>query len=195
MTVKDRTYYQHNTPSEKSSNTKTLELPRDFVLPWLQPGQSVLDCGCGLGTITLDIAQRIFPGQVTGIDLDANKLVKAERLAFGLEQVNASFRKADIYQLPFGDHYFDLVFASALFQNLTDPAAALSEVRRVLRPDGLIALGSLEPSPDSGLLSAQSLTYWLTQGGFHLVAEETHEKPTFSNAGTTNQRWRSFVAL
>lgn len=195
MTVKDRTYYQYNTPSEKSSATKTLEFHGDFVFPWLQPNQSVLDCGCGLGTITLNIAQRIFPGHVTGIDLDANKLIKAERLAFGLEQVNASFRKADIYQLPFENHSFDLVFASALFQNLTDPAAALSEVRRVLRPDGLIALGSLEPRLDEELHPTQSLAYWLTQGGFHLVAEETHEDLTHPSAGGTNQRWRSFVAL
>ena len=51
-----------------------------FFLPYLKQGFSVLDCGCGVGSITLDIAELVAPGQVIGVDMDEKQLqiVRAE---------------------------------------------------------------------------------------------------------------------
>jgi ubiquinone/menaquinone biosynthesis C-methylase UbiE len=176
---------------------RSLESHGSFVLPWLHEGQRVLDCGCGPGTITLGLSEQVFPGHVTGIDLHAGQIEQAERLAFGLEQVNVSFRTGNIYSLPFEDDSFDLVFSHALFEHLGSPQDALKELRRVLRPDGVIALCSpdwgrfnLEPCPEpvqqailayrdlqtrnGGNTSAgAALSGWLQEAGFHLLSEET----------------------
>jgi len=52
-----------------------------FFLPHLKPGMSVLDCGWGVGTITLDLAEIVAPGQVVGIDRDESQLALARTLA------------------------------------------------------------------------------------------------------------------
>jgi len=209
MTITDRTYQPrpprqqetytpgHGSQATRFMSTRSLESHGAFVLPWLQEGQQVLDCGCGPGTITLGLSEKIFPGHVTGIDINAGQIEQAERLAFGLEQVNASYRTGSIYSLPFEDHSFDLVFSHALFEHLRSPHAALKEIRRVLRPDGFIALCSpdwnrfeLDPFPEStreaidayrslqtrnggNTRAGAELSELLKRAGFQLLSEET----------------------
>jgi ubiquinone/menaquinone biosynthesis C-methylase UbiE len=117
-----------------------------FVLPYLQPGFRVLDCGCGPGTITLDFALRAAPGEVIGIDREESQLAMARSAARDRHLYNARFQAASVYELPFENAGFDLVFAHALFEHLREPARALDEIRRVLKPGGLVALRS----PDWG---------------------------------------------
>jgi len=121
---------------------RTLDTHAEFVLPLLDRGLEVLDAGCGPGTITQGIAQHVLPGRVTGIDLDPAQVARASRLAEGLEQTNVRFTTGNVYELPFADASFDLVFSHALFEHLSNPRGALAELRRVLRPGGLIALCS-----------------------------------------------------
>lgn len=121
---------------------RTLESHAAFVLPLLERGLEVLDAGCGPGTITQGIAERVLPGRVTAVDADPAQVARAARLAEGLEQTNVRFTTAAPTDLPFADASFDLAFSHALFEFLPDPAAALTEFRRVLRPGGVIALCS-----------------------------------------------------
>jgi len=121
---------------------RNLESHGAFLLPLLQRGFHVLDVGCGPGTITLDVAAKVFPGKVTGVDLADAPLENARRIAEGLEIVNANFHQASAYQLPFADDAFDVVFSHALFEHLRDPMQALREMYRVTRPDGFLALCS-----------------------------------------------------
>jgi ubiquinone/menaquinone biosynthesis C-methylase UbiE len=121
---------------------RTLASHGAFILPYLEPGQRVLDCGCGPGTITLGLADAVFPGRVTGIDRSSFQTDRAHQLANGREIVNASFRTADVYDLPWADGTFDLVFSHALFEHLSQPERALAELGRVLKPGGLIGLCS-----------------------------------------------------
>ncbi|HWY60033.1 MAG TPA: methyltransferase domain-containing protein [Terriglobales bacterium] len=112
-----------------------------FFTPYLRGGMCVLDCGCGPATITLDLAKLVSPGQVVGIDLEPNQLRSAQDRS-RQQGINASFGVASVYNLRFADSQFDAVFAHALFEHLREPARALSEMRRVLRSSGIVALRS-----------------------------------------------------
>jgi ubiquinone/menaquinone biosynthesis C-methylase UbiE len=118
---------------------RTAESHAGFFLPQLRPGWRVLDAGCGPGAITLGLARRVAPGNVLGIDIEdlqfGNARERAQR-----EALNVEFRKASVYELAFPDRSFDAVFSHALLEHLSDPGAALAELRRVLKPGGLIGL-------------------------------------------------------
>jgi len=118
---------------------RTAETHASFFLPYLKPGWSVLDAGCGPGTITLGLAQRVNPGHVVAIDAEDSQFEQA-RATGQREGLNVEFRKASVYQLPFEDSQFDAVFSHAVLEHLSDPPAAVAEFRRVLKPGGVIGL-------------------------------------------------------
>jgi len=120
-----------------------------FFLPHLRPGMSVLDCGCGPGTITAGLAEVVEPGTVTGIDLEPEQIERARSLAAERGLDNLRFEVGDIYRLRFPDATFDAVFAHNVLEHLRDPLQALREMRRVLKPGGLI--GVRDPDYGSGL--------------------------------------------
>src|ERR1700746_621859 len=97
-----------------------------FFTPFLRRGMRVLDCGCGPGTITIDLAKLVSPGHVLGIDFEPGQLRFAQHRARE-RQIEASFCAASAYALPFSDGYFDAVFAHALFEHLREPVRALRE--------------------------------------------------------------------
>jgi SAM-dependent methyltransferase len=141
----------HSTNAVSFMSARNLESHAAFVLPLLDRGLEVLDVGCGPGTITQGIAEHVLPGRVTAIDRDPIQIAHAARLAEGREQTNLRFIAANVYELPFPAATFDLVFSHALFEHLSNPRHALAEIRRVLRPGGLVALCS--PDWDSFQMS------------------------------------------
>ena len=119
---------------------RRLEPNGAFFLPHLQPGIKVLDCGCGPGTITLDIAQRIAPGHVTGLDFNLSQVERATRDAQAAGLGNVEFRQGNVYELPFADGTFDAVFSHALLEHLREPGRAAAEFLRVLKPGGMLGV-------------------------------------------------------
>jgi SAM-dependent methyltransferase len=111
-----------------------------FFLQYLRPGMRLLDCGCGPGSITVDLAQAVTPGEAIGIDLREEALTHGRQLARDRGLSNVTFQVANVYQLPFPDGSFDTAFACAVLQHLAAPRAALTEMRRVLKPGGVIGL-------------------------------------------------------
>jgi ubiquinone/menaquinone biosynthesis C-methylase UbiE len=98
----------------------------------------VLDCGCGPGTITLDIAARVVPGKVIGVDFVSSQLEQAMAGAARESIANVEFQTADCYALAFDSNVFDRVFSHALMEHLSDPTRALKEFHRVLKPKGIL---------------------------------------------------------
>lgn len=142
-----------------------------FALPLMRPGMRLLDCGCGPGSITLDLAERLRPGGIIGIDQHAETLPQANEDA-AARGLNAAFLQASVYALPFGGAEFDGVFAHALFEHLTHPVPALREMRRVMKPGAFIALRSLdwggfviEPYDDLVVVALETCRHVLTQNG------------------------------
>jgi ubiquinone/menaquinone biosynthesis C-methylase UbiE len=103
----------------------------------IAPGQSVLDLASGAGEPALSIARRVGSGgRVTATDLVPEMLAGAARRAADAGLANIDFRTADMEAMPFGDATFDRVSCRFGIMFTSDPARALAEIRRVLRPGG-----------------------------------------------------------
>ncbi|MFM9960929.1 MAG: methyltransferase domain-containing protein [Planctomycetaceae bacterium] len=147
---------------------RTIESHGEFFLPYLTPGVAVLDCGCGPGSITLSIANRIGEGRVVGIDFGESQIDRANKSVKEHGILNATFQTADCDSLPFEDASFDCVFSNALLEHLTDPVRALREMLRVLKPGGVIGVSSPDWSgfvlaPPSEALTAAVAAYTTLQ--------------------------------
>ena len=138
--VGDTYTHGHHESVLRSHRWRTAENSAGYLLPFLAPGQRLLDVGCGPGTITLDLAGRVAPGYTVGVDREADVVAEARRRLGARPIADVEFRTADAYALEFDDESFDVVHAHQLLQHLTDPVAALAEMRRVLRPGGVLAV-------------------------------------------------------
>jgi ubiquinone/menaquinone biosynthesis C-methylase UbiE len=110
-----------------------------FGVLGLRPGLRLLDVGCGTGEYLRVMAPLVAPGEAIGIDLSAELVNRAELLSRG-EQPNLSFHVADVYDLPFADASFERVTATQVMVHLSQPWAAVGELRRVLVPGGRLAV-------------------------------------------------------
>lgn len=115
-----------------------------FFLPHLRAGMSLLDCGCGPGSITVGLARAVAPGQVTGIDLAASQVAAARENAAAQGLGNVNFERCDVYRLPYADSSFDADFSHAMLEHLQDPVTVLREMHRVLKPGGLAGLRCID---------------------------------------------------
>lgn len=123
----------------RSHMWRTVDNSAAYLATHLRAGLDVLDVGCGPGTITVELAQRVTSGHVVGIDPVPDPLEKARAAATRAGVANVTFVTGDVYALDAGDGTFDVVHAHQVLQHLTDPVAALREMLRVCRPGGLVA--------------------------------------------------------
>jgi len=127
----------HHESVLRSHRWRTVDNSAAYVADRFVPGARVLDVGCGPGTITLDIARRVAPGRVIGIDASADVIAQARADAEGID--NVEFAPGDVYALDFPTASFDVVHSHQVAQHLSDPVGALREMRRVCKPDGAVA--------------------------------------------------------
>jgi ubiquinone/menaquinone biosynthesis C-methylase UbiE len=119
---------------ERAYREKTLDLAS------LKPGESVLDIGCGTGTLAIAAKQRVGPiGRVFGVDASPEMLARAGKKASkaGTEVV---FKNAVVEALPFPDAQFDVVLSTVMLHHLGPKSRqqCAHEVRRVLKPGGRV---------------------------------------------------------
>jgi len=134
----------HHESVLRSHEWRTLSNSAAYLAPLLRPGMSVLDVGAGPGTITVDLAEAVAPGRVVGVDAAADVVAKAAALGVERGLGNLTFAVDDAYALDAADGEYDVVHAHQVLQHLTRPVDALREFRRVLAPDGVVAVRDVD---------------------------------------------------
>ncbi|MFD7290190.1 methyltransferase domain-containing protein [Streptomyces sp. NPDC059863] len=129
----------HHESVLRSHRWRTADNSAAYLLAELRPGQDLLDVGCGPGTITADLAGLVAPGTVTAVDAAEDVLDRAREATATAGRDNVRFAVADVHALDFPDDSFDIVHAHQVLQHVGDPVQALSELRRVCRPGGIVA--------------------------------------------------------
>lgn len=126
----------------------------------------MLDVGCGPGTITTSLAKYVERGRVVGVDYSAQVVEEArKRAADSGCASNVSFQTASVYELPFADDTFDVVYAHQMLLHLSDAAKALGEMRRVCKPGGLVACREGDWATTMLYPSSEALELWKTVAG------------------------------
>ncbi|KAJ9134639.1 S-adenosyl-L-methionine-dependent methyltransferase [Pleurostoma richardsiae] len=127
---------------------RTAETEAAFLLPHIKKTDHILDVGCGPGTITIGLAQRASEGRTVGIDISAGVLQKAKTVAAEADVPTEGpgsvvFEEGNILgRLAYPDNTFDVVYAAHVFGHFPPPdlpLQALAEIRRVLKPGGVLA--------------------------------------------------------
>lgn len=118
------------------------------------PGSRVLEAACGVGAQTVILARNSPGAEFVSVDISPESLARAQNRVLKDGFTNVTFRRADVYDLPFGPGTFDHLFVCFLLEHLPDPLLALKNLKNVLRPGGTITViegdhGSALFYPDS----------------------------------------------
>jgi SAM-dependent methyltransferase len=115
-----------------------------FLLRTLEPGERVVDVGSGSGFDSVVAAGQVGPGgHVVGVDMTEEMLDKARRTAAQLELTNVEFRAGLAEALPVADGWADVVISNGVINLCVDKAAVFAEIRRVLRPGGVLQFADI----------------------------------------------------
>lgn len=164
---------------------RTLDLAR------LQPGDVVLDVGCGTGTLALDVAQRVgSAGHVAGIDPSAQQISHARAKA-ARRRLPIEFQNGVIEQLPFPEQTFDVVLSTLMMHHLPAPLKrqGLAEIARVLKPGGRLIIADFTRKQErqgraahfhAGGSSLPELAALVTNTGFSPVETEEMQPARYS---------------
>ena len=158
---RDEYIHGHHESVLRSHTWRTVANSAAYLIPELRLGGTLLDVGCGPGTITVDLARRLSPGHVVGIDASASIVDHAAGLAADEGVHNATFRTGDVYALDFADASFDIVHAHQVMQHLARPVLAMAEIRRVLRPGGVFAARDVDYGGVMIAPTINGLTEWM----------------------------------
>jgi 2-polyprenyl-3-methyl-5-hydroxy-6-metoxy-1,4-benzoquinol methylase len=165
----------HHDSVLRSHRWRTVDNSAAYLIPYLRPGHQVLDVGCGPGTITTDLARRVAPASVVGIDNHPAPLEEARAEAQRQGVRNVSFAVADAYNVDFPDDTFDVVHAHQVLQHLSEPVAALREMRRVCAPGGVVAARDVDFATMAWYPPQAGLDRWLDL--CHRVARSNGAEP------------------
>ncbi len=159
MGARERYTHGHHESVLRSHTWRTVANSAAYLAPHLRPGLRVLDVGCGPGTITAEIADRVGPdGSVVAIDASADVVALASETQ---GRPNLAFNVGDAYAIDADDGSFDVVHAHQVLQHLGDPVAALREMRRVCRPGGLVAARDADYTGMAWYPRVPELSEWL----------------------------------
>ena len=148
----------------KMHAARTADNQGRFFLPYLQPGMTLLDCGCGSGSITLGLAKIVAPAQVVAIDIAQVEIDRARERASQQGASNVCFEIGDIFRLAYPDNTFDAVFCHNVLEHQNEPMAALLEMKRVLKPGGVIGVRDADNGGDLLQPSNELLLEWFAIG-------------------------------
>jgi len=124
-----------------------------FSLGPIQPGEHVVDIGCGAGIDSLIAADMVAPGgHVVGVDMTPQMLEKARRAAAETSLDTVEFRRGYGEALPVPDNWADVIISNGVLNLMPDKQVALAEMNRVLKPGGRLQIADIlveKAVPDS----------------------------------------------
>ncbi len=155
-------------------NRRSAETHASHLLPLLKPGMRVLDFGCGPGTITVGLARAVEPGEIHGLDVEESQINLARAAAEAGGHHNATFHVGNATDLPFDDDSFDVAHCHAVLMHVPDTPGTLAEVKRVLKPGGIISSREfivdssfLEPGTENTAAAWATFANLLSANGGH----------------------------
>jgi len=132
-----------------------------FSIGVLQPGERVVDVGCGAGIDSLIAARMVGPdGQVVGVDMTRAMLARARRAAEEGVASNVEFREGYMEALPVQDGWADVVISNGVLNLTPDKLKALGEMARVLKPTGRVQIGDITIDSLVPEASKQDIDLW-----------------------------------
>jgi ubiquinone/menaquinone biosynthesis C-methylase UbiE len=164
---------------------------RTATLARIQPGEQVLDVGCGTGTLAMDVARRVGrAGRVAGVDPGTEQIARARAKA-ARRHVPIEFQIGVIEQLPCPDQSFDVVLSTLMMHHLPTPLKrqGLAEIARVLKPGGRLVIADFRRKKDragqaarfhAGGSSMHDLAAMVSDAGFEDLETEEMRLPRFS---------------
>lgn len=114
----------------------------DFLEPYLTTGDVLLDVGCGSGSITVGLASKV--GRAIGVDVENAEFSDARSYARASGIDNVEFREGSVYELALPDGSVDACLAHSMVETLERPVDGLADIRRVLKPGGVVGVASVE---------------------------------------------------
>ncbi|MDR1146325.1 MAG: class I SAM-dependent methyltransferase [Verrucomicrobiales bacterium] len=120
-----------------TATPRNLEKRLAAIAPWLHSGAAFLDCGCGCGEYVRALRER-HAVNAQGVEYLADKVAQAK----ADPRVADHVRQGDIERLPFPDGSFDTALLNEVLEHVPDENAALTEIRRVLKPSGVLIIFS-----------------------------------------------------
>lgn len=166
-TNSDRYTHGHHASVVGQHARRTAEVEAAFLLHHLRPGMRLLDVGCGPGTITAGLARAVAPGETIGIDVVPDVLDQAREANAGVP--NLRFEEGSVYALAYPDAAFDVCFAHQVLQHLTRPVDAAREMRRTLKPGGLVAVRDADYATMTAFPHTPEIEHW--RALYHAVAK------------------------
>jgi ubiquinone/menaquinone biosynthesis C-methylase UbiE len=160
-------------------------------LAQLQPGEQVLDVGCGTGTLAMGVARRVGrTGRVAGVDPGTEQIARARSKA-ARRHVPIEFQIGVIEHLDFPDQTFDVVFSTLMMHHLPNSLKrqGLAEIARVLKPGGRLVIADFKRKQErqgraahfhAGGSNMQDLAVLVKDAGFEHVETEEMAPPRFS---------------
>ena len=119
---------------------RTVENSCGFIKDIIPQSSSILDIGCGPGSITRGFAKLAPKAHVIGVDISEAQVQLATELSESHQLKNLTFQQANILKLPFPDASFDFIFAQTVLAHVSELKTAFAEVKRVLKPNGVFAI-------------------------------------------------------
>jgi len=179
--MNDRYTHGHNASVVDAHATRSIANSAAYLEPHLRPGLSLIDVGCGPGSITAEFAGRLGPDAVLGVDTSRDVIALAnERYS----DSGASFQVMDGYALEIEDDRYDIAHAHQVLQHVSDPVAALREMKRVVRPGGIVAVRDADYAGMHWAPHSPAMDHWLSV--YRQVAHANEAEP---DAGRHLIRW------